>query len=206
MNDLGQVSPFHRRAKLNFTGTVLVTQQAFNEGGLTCAVITQQGDPFTALHIQFHIGKEGSVTKGFGHILHLKYHITGEILFSEGGLHMLFRLRFFCLADTLHPVLNGHGATEQGAVIDAPALHTLHSITQLLQFGLFLLVLLHLQIKTGLLFVHIEGIVAGIELRMAIGDLNDPVCYTVDKIAVMGDSQNRSLEGIDIALQPFYAV
>ena len=107
--------------------------------------------------------------------------------------------------DPFHAVLNGHGAAVEGAVVDAPALHTLHRVAKLLQFGLLLFILLHLKIKPRLLFIHIEGVVAGIEFRMAVHDFNNPLGYLIEKIPVMGDGQHRTLKGLDIALQPFHA-
>ena len=111
----------------------------------------------------------------------------------------------FGFFDPLHTVLNRHGPAEQSAVVDTPALHPVQGIAQLLQLGLLLLVLLQLQVKPGLLFIHIERVVAGVELRMAVGDLNDPISYLIDEIAVMGNGQHSTLEIIDIALQPFHA-
>ena len=141
MNDLGQVAPFHRGTELNLTGTVLFTQQTLDKRGFSGAVIAQNGDPLTALHIQVDLRKQCPFSKGFFYVFHLKHHITGKILLLEGGFHCLFRLRPLRLFDTLHPVLNGHCPAVKGAVIDAPALHTLHGVAQLLQFGLFLLIL-----------------------------------------------------------------
>ena len=103
-------------------------------------------------------------------------------------------------------MLNGHGPAIQGAVIDAPALHPLHGVAQLLELGLLLLVLLQLQVKAGLLFVHVERVVTGIELGVAFGDLNYPVGHLVDEIPVMGNSQNRTFEGVDILFQPLHTV
>ena len=103
-------------------------------------------------------------------------------------------------------MLYGHGPAVEGAVVDAPALHPLHGVAQLLEFGLLLLILLQLQVEPGLLFIHVVGIVAGIKLRVALGDFNDPVCHLVNKIPVVGNGEDRALEGIDVLLQPLHAV
>ena len=41
---------------------------------------------------------------------------------------------------------------------------------------------------------------------MTIGDLNDPVGHLIDKVAVVGDGQHRTLEGVDVLFQPLHAV
>ena len=63
-----------------------------------------------------------------------------------------------------------------------------------------------MQIEPGLLFLHVEGIVAGVELGVALGDLNDPLGDLVDEVPVVGDGKDRPLEGLDIVFQPFHAV
>ena len=103
-------------------------------------------------------------------------------------------------------MLNGHGTAVQGAVVDAPALHPLHCIAQLFQFCLFLLILLHLQVESSLLFIHVEGVVAGIKFRMAVHNFNHPLGNLVNKVAVMGNGKHRALKGLDVVFQPFHAV
>ena len=206
VDDLGQVSPFHSGPELDFSAAVLLPQKTLDKGGFSCAVVAQKGDPLPCLHIQVHIGKKCPVAKGLGYILHFEHHVAGKILFSEGGFHGLFRLWLFGFPDAVHPVLNGHGPAVQGSVVDAPALHPLHSEAQLLELGLFLLILLQLQIKPGLLFVHIEGVVTGIEFRVSVADLNHPLGHLVDEIPVVGDGQHRALKGMDILLQPLHTV
>ena len=144
MNDLGQVSPFYSRTKLDLSLAILFTQQAFDKCGLACSVISQQGDPLTAFNIQFYIGKQRAIPEGFGNIFHFEHHISGKIFYSEGGLHDFFRFGTFCLFDPLHSVLDRHSPAVEGAVIDTPALHPFNGIAQLLQFCLLLLILLQL--------------------------------------------------------------
>ena len=205
-DNLRQISPFDRGTELNLTGAVLFSQQTLEEGGLAGTVVTQNGDPLAAFYLQLHIFKEGPVSEGFADVLHLKDHIAGKFLLTEGCPHSLFRLGLFSFSDSLHPVLDGHCPTVQGPVVDAPALHSLHRIAQLLQLRLFLLVLLHLQIEPGLLFIHVERVITGIEFSVTVHDLNDPLCDPVNKIPVMGNGQHGALEGIDIAFQPLHAV
>ena len=206
MDDLGQISPLHGGTELDLTLTILITQQTFDEGGLACTVIAQQRDPLTTLNVEVNTGEQGAVAESLTHILHFEHHVAGEVLFTERCPHGLFFLGFLCFLDALHAVLDGHGTAVERPVVDAPAFHPLQGKSQLLQLCLFLLILFHLQVKTGLLLVHIERVVAGIKLSVTVHDLNDPVSHPVDKITVMGNGQNRTLECVDVAFQPFHTV
>ena len=203
-DDLGQVAPLDGGSKLDPAAAVLLPQQALEEGGLSGAVVAQKGNALAALHVEVHIGKQHPVPIGLGHIFHFEHHVAGKILFPEGGLHGFFRFGPLGFLNPLHPVLNGHGPAVEGPVVDAPALHPLHGIAQLLELGLLLLVLLQLQIKPGLLFFHVEGIVAGVEFRVTVGDLDDPLGHLIDEIPVVGDDQHRALKALDVALQPLH--
>ena len=93
------------------------------------------------------------------------------MVFSVFGLSVFF--------DPVHPVLDGHGAAVERAVVDAPALHALERKAQLRELGLLLFILLELELKARLLFLHIKRIVAGIKLRLAVRDFNDAVYNAV---------------------------
>ena len=103
-------------------------------------------------------------------------------------------------------MLNGHGTAVERSVVDAPPLHPLHRESQLLQLGLLLLILLHLQIKAGLFFIHVEGVVAGIEFSVTLCDFNHPLRHLIQKVTVMGNGQHRTLKPMDIAFQPFHTI
>ena len=206
VDDLGQVSPFHRGTELDLAGEILIAQQALDEGGLAGAVVAQQRDALAALHGQINPGEQGAVAEGLGHILGLEDDVAGEILLPEGRLHGPLGLGTLGLLDALHAVLDGHGAAVEGAVVDAPALHALHRVAQLLQLRLLLLIVLHLQVETSLLFIHVEGVVAGIELTVTVHDLDDPLSHLIQEVAVMGNGQDGALEGLDVGFQPLHAV
>ena len=123
---------------------------------------------------------------------------------AKSGFHSLFGFGTFCFLNALHPVLNGHGSAIQCAVIDAPAFHAFHRVAQLFQLCLFLLILLQLQIETGLFLIHVERIVTGVEFCVSVGNFNDPLSNFVQEVPVVGDSQHCALKAVDIALQPLY--
>ena len=206
MHDLGQIGGFHRGTEADPAAVGgLFGEQAAQKRCFTRAVVAQDGNALSSFDVQLHPVKEGAAIVGFGQILHRKDHVAKELLFSEAGLHSFFGLGPFGLADPLHAVLHSHGPAVEHPVVDAPALHPLDGIAQLLDLGLLLLVLLELQIEAGLLFLQIEGIVAVVMLGLAIGDLDDPVNHAVEEIAVMRDGQRGALELPDIALKPLDA-
>ena len=87
-----------------------------------------------------------------------------------------------------------------------PQAHLLRRGLQLGDLGLLLLVLLEPLLIPALLFLHIEGVVAGVELRLSVLDFRHPFDHFVQKPAVVGDGQHRALEPLQIALQPFGGV
>ena len=103
-------------------------------------------------------------------------------------------------------MLDGHRAPVERAVVDAPALHALERKAQLRELRLLFFILLELQLKARLLFLHVERIIAGVKLRLAVRNFNDAIYHAVQKIPVMGNRQNRSLKARNIFLQPFHRV
>ena len=60
-----------------------------------------------------------------------EYFVSKEIPLCKARAHGLLRLRLIGLLDPVHPVLDGHGAAVEHAVVDAPALHALERKAQL---------------------------------------------------------------------------
>ena len=73
-------------------------------------------------------------------------------------------------------------------------------------FGLLLFILLQLFLIALFLLRRIEAVVAGVELRLALVQLDHPGDHLVQKVAVMGNGQHRSLETGQIVFQPFHRV
>ena len=72
--------------------------------------------------------------------------------------------------------------------------------------GLLLFVLLHPFLIAAFFFHRVEAVIAGVKLRFAVFDLNDPVHGAVQKVAVMGDGHHGAPEFLDIGLQPLRSV
>ena len=206
MNDLRQIRPFHRRAEFDLPLTRLLAQQDLQERCLSGAVVAQQRNALTAAHLQIDAGKQRSAVELLGEVFDGQNLVAEEIALVEARAHGLVPgglVRFF---DALHAVLDGHGAAVECAVVDTPTLHALERKAELAKLGLLLLVLLELKLEARLLFLHIERIIAAIELRLAVVDLHDAADDAVEKIPVVRDGQDGALELLDVVLEPLHAV
>ena len=110
-------------------------------------------------------------------------------------------------ADALDAFFHGLGPPV-GLVhsLEGPHAEIFRRLFQLGDLGLLLLVLLQTLLIPPLLLLHIEGVVAGVELRLAVVDLRHPFDHLVQKPAVVGDGQHRALEVLQVALQPLGGV
>ena len=73
---------------------------------------------------------------------------------------------------------------------------------ELLYFGLVLLVLAQLLVKTALALHGVETVVAGVELRVPVHYLNAALGHGVQEVAVVADGQHRAAEVQYVVLQP----
>ena len=108
-----------------------------------------------------------------------QYLVSEEAAFREPRAHGLLRLRLVGFFDSVHPVLDGHGTAVERAVVDAPALHALERKAQLRELGLLLFILLELELKARLLFLHVKRVISGVKLCLAVRYLNDAVYNAV---------------------------
>ena len=202
VDDLRQVGPLDRGAEFDAARACLLAEENFEEGGLAGAVVAEQGDALAARDLQLDVRKQRPSVIRLAEPLDGQDFVAEEVPLGEFCPHGLVLRRPVGLFDALHPVLDGHGAAVERAVVDAPALHALERG----KLGLLLFVLLELQLKARLLFLHVERVVAGIELRLAVVQLHDTRDDAVEEIAVVGDGQDGPLEFFNIALEPFHRV
>ena len=85
---------------------------------------------------------------------------------------------------------------------EGPEVHLLRRAGELLDLGLILLVLLQLFLKAALPLCDIEAVVAAVELRLPVGDLNAALHHTIQEPAVVADGQHRALVVQIVILQP----
>jgi RNase P/RNase MRP subunit p29 len=206
VDDLRQVGPLDRGAEFDAARARLLAEENFEEGGLAGAVVAEQGNALAARDLQLDVRKQRPSVIRLAEPLDGQNLVAEEVPLGEFCPHGLVLCGPVGLFDALHPVLDGHGAAVERAVVDAPALHALEREAQLGELGLLLFVLLELQLKARLLFLHVERVVAGIELRLAVVQLHDARDDAVEEIAVVGDGQDGPLKFFNIALEPFHRV
>ena len=130
--------------------------------------------------------------------------IAVELAAGEAGIH-LPSLGGLCRgAHTLNALFHAESPLIEVIVAhERPQSGALDGLLQLLNFGLFLQVLLHALLIAPLFFHSVEAIIARIELRLSVLDLNDTRDGAVEKIAVVADGDHRAAELAEVFLQPF---
>ena len=204
VDDLGQVAALHRgaHADLPLVGPLL-PHQDLDEGGFAGAVVPQQGAALAPHHLQVHPGEQGALAEGFGQPLDGEHLIPPELPLPEADLHLPLPGGPVGGPHPLDALLHGLGPLEDLVVARiGPDPQLLGGLLQLLDLGLLLLILLQLLLVAALLLHHIEAVIAGVELRLPLLDLDDPVHHPVQEPAVVGDRQHRALELVQILLQP----
>ena len=181
----------------------LLTQDHFQQRGLTASVVPDQGDALASGHLQPQAGEEGAPAEALGEPLDGQHLVPAELPLAESDLHL--PLLFGAVGDP-HPLdalLHGFDPLE-GLVHSGigPHPHLLGGLLQLLDLGLLLLVLLQLLLVAAFLLHGVEAVTALVKFRPALLDLDDAVHHLIQKIAVMGDGENRPLEFTQVLLQP----
>ena len=140
---------------------------------------------------------------GLGHVPDAQHLVPVELRGGEPGVHLP---RLGWLGGGPHPLdalFHGDGpAVGLVHTLERPHPQLFGSLFQLLNLGLFLLILLHPLLEAPFLFHGIEAVISAVKLRLAVLNLNDPGHDPVQEIAVMGDGHHRPPEGADILLQP----
>ena len=173
VDDLRQVRPLDRGTEFDLACARFLSEQDLQKRRLARAVVAQKRDALAACNLQVHVMEERPSVKRLAEPLHGQHLVAEEIPLGKARAHGLLRLRLFGLFNPVHPVLDGHRAPVERAVVDAPALHALERKAQLRELGLLFFILLELKLKARLLFLHVERIVAGIKLRLAVRYFND---------------------------------
>ena len=204
MDDLGQIADLYRGAEAQLAAVGrLLPQQDLQQRRLAGAVVAQQGDALAADHLQVYVIKKRTPVKGLLQLLDGEHLVPAELALTELYIQPALLGGLVGGADTLDALLHGLGPLENLVVARVgPYPQLLGRLLQLLDLGLLLLVLLELFLVAPLLLHHIEAVVARIELRLAVVNLNDPLDHPIQKPAVVGDGQDGALVAIQILLQP----
>ena len=208
MDDLGQIGQLHLRpqpdasaVRVHFVGDHL------DEGGFAGAVVTDEGDALAPLHLQGDALKELLFPKGLAEAPDAQHLVPVELCGGEPGVHLPGLGGLGRGAHPLNAALHGNGAAI-GLVhtLKCPHPQLFRRLFQLGDLGLFLFILLHPLLIAAFFFHRVEAVIAGVKLRFAVFDLNDPVHGAVQKVAVMGDGHHGAPEFLDIGLQPLRSV
>ncbi len=205
-DDLGQIAHLDRGAEADapLVGALLL-EQDLQQGGFARAVVPQQGDALAPQHLQLQAGEQGVLPIGLGHPLQGEEDVPPEL----GGLEPPGQIALLPgLVGGAHPLdalLHGEGPLVELVVAhEGPQVHLVRRLGELGDLGLLLLILLEPLLIAALPLHHIEAVVAGVELRLALVQGDDPVHAAVQEIAVMGDGEHRAPEAGHIVLQPLH--
>ena len=182
---------------------LLLAHDDFDEGGLACAVIPQQGDALAPLHFQVHVPKQGPLPEGLGQVLDGQHLVPPELPFSKADRHLPVLFGLVRLADALDALLHGLSPFENLVVARVgPYAQLLRRLLQLLNLGLLLFVLSQFLLVPPLLLHGVEAVISAVKLRFALLNFHHPPDHLVQKVPVVGDGQNGALEPFQILLQP----
>ena len=204
VDDLGQIGHFHLRPQPDASAVrVCFVHDHFDEGGFSRAVVTDQGNALAALHLQGDPLKELLFAEGLAQIPDPQHLVSVELRRREPGVHFP---GLGGLGGGTHPLdaaLHGNGpAIGLVHALKSPQPQLLRRFFQLSDLGLFLFILLHPLLITALFFHGVEAIVAGVELRLAVFNLDHSGHGAIQKIAVMGNGHHRPPELLDVIFQP----
>ena len=204
VDNLGQVSHPDRGTLPQLSSVGLrLPHDDFDEGGLACAVVPQQGDALSPLHLQVHVVEEGALPVGLSQLLDGQHLVPSELPLPEAHRHL--PLPFGPVGDphTLDALLHGLGPLEDLVVPRVgPDAQLLRGLLQLLDLGLLLFVLPPLLLIPPLLLHGVEAVAARVKFRLSLLDLHHPLDHLVQKVPVVGDRQHRPPEFFQIPLQP----
>ena len=89
---------------------------------------------------------------------------------------------------------------------ERPEMHLLRSAGELLYLGLILFIFAHLLLEAALALLKIEAVTAGVELRLAVNDLDAALRDAVDEPAVVAYREHGALEMQQVILEPLGSV
>ena len=186
---------------------VKLSHDHFDKGGFSGAVVADEGDALTPLHLQADTAEKVLVPIGLGDVPQRQHLIPVELGGVEAGVHLLGLGRLCGGAHPLDTLFHGDGPTV-GLIhaLEGPHPQLLRRLFQLLDLGLLLLVLLHPLLVAAFLLHGIKTVISAVKLRLAVQNFNDTADDAIQKIAVVGNGDHRPLEGTNILFQPLGGV
>ena len=208
VDDLGQIGHFHLGPQPDAAAVrIHLIHDHFDQGGFSGAVVADEGDALAPLHLQGDALKELLFPKGLAEAPDAQHLVPVELRGGEAGVHLPGLGGLGGGAHPLNAALHGDGpAVGLVHALEGPHPQLLRRFFQLGDLGLFLFVLLHPLLIAALLLHSVKAVIAGVELRLAVFDLNDPGHGAVQEVAVMGDGHHGAPELLDVVLQPLGGV
>ena len=208
VDDLRQIGQLHLRPQPDAPAVrVHLVGDHLDEGRFAGAVVTDEGDALAPLHLQGDSLEKQLLAIGLAQVPDSQHLVPVELRGGEPGVHLPGLGGLGRGAHPLDAALHGNGAAI-GLVhtLKCPHPQLLRRLFQLGDLGLFLFILLHPLLIAAFFFHRVEAVIAGVKLRFAVFNLNDPVHGAVQKVAVMGDGHHGTPEFLDIGLQPLRSV
>ena len=207
-DDLGQVCLLHLGA--GFDAAVVRIQlphDHLDKGGLSGAVVADEGDALAPLHLQADALKEVLVPVGLGHVPDAQHLVPVELCGGEPGVHLPRLGGFGGGPHPLDALFHGDGpAVGLVHAHESPDPQLLRRLLQLCDLGLLFFVLLHPLLVAAFLLHGVEAVIPAVKLRFPVLDLDDPGDGAVQEIPVVGDGDHRAVERANVLLQPLGSV
>ena len=208
MDDLRQIGQLHLRPQPDAPAVrVHLVGDHLDEGRFAGAVVTDEGNALAPLHLQGDSLEKRLLAVGLAQVPDSQHLVPMKLRRREPGVHLPGLGGLGRGAHPLNAALHGNGAAI-GLVhtLKCPHPQLLRRLFQLGDLGLLLFVLLHPLLIAAFFFHRVEAIVTGVELRLAVFNLDHSGHGAIQKIAVMGNGHHGAPEFLDIGLQPLRSV
>ena len=195
-DDLRQVRDAHRRAELDLALVgIFLFHQHLDERRLARAVVANERDALAAAHLQVHVVEQHTVAEALFELFEREHLVAVEFLRLELRAQCPFLRRLVRRAHTLDALFHRQRAAVRLVhALEGKHAQLLGALFKLGNLGLLLFVLAHLFQIAALFFHRVEAVVAAVKLRLAVEHLDDAGDGTVQKVAVMRDGDDRTLE------------
>ena len=179
---------------------VLLSHDDFQQRGFARAVVPDQGNPFAPLNPEADAVKECLCPVGLRQLAEGQRLVPVKFGGGKAGVQLAPLYRSGRDAHPLNPLFDGKRPLVQQFRI--MFVHLPGGLAQTADFRLFLLITAGLLLFLPLLFQRVKAVVSAVGTRFAVLKLNHAANRLVQKIAVMGDGQDRARKTLQIRLQP----
>ena len=166
-----------------------------------------QRDALAAGDLEVHAGEQRPLAEGLADALERQHLVAEKFAAPELRGHLLLARGLVRRAHPLDALFHRKRALVQRVVAhERPQVQFVRCGLELPDLGLLLLILPHFLQIAALLLHGVEAVVAVVELRVAVQNLDDAGDGAVQEIAVVRDGDDRALERGKVFLQPLDGV